>query len=60
MYHIKCCAANRKVTRTFASLLLRRCRVLQIIGLAVSFAGVAVVASLLSGLYRQLVGQPGG
>ena len=34
--------------------------VFQIIGLAVSFAGVAVVASLLSDLYRQLVGQPGG
>jgi hypothetical protein len=33
--------------------------VFQIIGLAVSFAGVAVVASLLSDLYRQLVGQPG-
>jgi hypothetical protein len=32
--------------------------VFQIIGLAVSFAGVAVVASLLSGLYRQLAGQP--
>lgn len=30
----------------------------QIIGSAVSFAGVAVVASLLSGLYRQLAGQP--
>ena len=34
--------------------------VFQIIGLAVSFAGVAVVASLLSGLYRQLAGQPSG
>jgi tetrahydromethanopterin S-methyltransferase subunit G len=34
--------------------------VFQIIGLAVSFAGVAVVASLLSGLYRQLAGQPAG
>ena len=33
--------------------------VFQIIGLAVSFAGVAVVASLLSDLYRQLAGQPG-
>jgi len=32
--------------------------VFQIIGLAVSFAGVAVLASLLSGLYRQLAGQP--
>ena len=33
--------------------------VFQVIGLAVSFAGVAVVASLLSSLYRQLSGQPG-
>ena len=33
--------------------------VFQIIGLAVVFAGAAVVASLLSGLYRQLVGEPG-
>jgi hypothetical protein len=32
--------------------------VFQIIGLAVSFAGVAVVASLLSGLYRRLASQP--
>jgi hypothetical protein len=32
--------------------------VFQIIGLAVSFVGVAVVASLLSELYRQLAGQP--
>ena len=33
--------------------------VFQIINLAVSFAGVAVVASLLSGIYRQLTGEPG-
>ena len=33
--------------------------VFQVVGLAVSFAGVAVVASLLSDLYRQLAGQPG-
>jgi hypothetical protein len=32
--------------------------VFQIIGLAVSFAGVAVIASLLSDLYRQLAGDP--
>jgi hypothetical protein len=33
--------------------------VFQIINLAVSFAAVAVVASLLSALYRQLIGEPG-
>jgi len=32
--------------------------VLAIIGFAVMFAGAAVIASLLSGLYRQFVGQP--
>ncbi|HEV2334365.1 MAG TPA: hypothetical protein VGS13_02595 [Stellaceae bacterium] len=33
--------------------------VLAIIGFAVMFAGAAVIASLLSGLYRQFVGGPG-
>jgi hypothetical protein len=33
--------------------------VFQIINLAVAFVAVAVVASLLSGLYRQLTGEPG-